>query len=172
MVLWSIRFIANRYCIPPTKLACVRYWPLPVATTKRYNTTLFNRCRIINSDCSLNSISITMSSLWKVCRLFFVKGSADDHLKWPVHLHFTSKNHVWFTCMYHVHWTYCKHKKANEISIWIDYNQENTKANLHSHVLITIAARANFPFPYKIYTSIVTCLKQHPWKLFSVVWCY
>jgi len=26
MVLWSIGFIANRYRIPPTKLACVRYW--------------------------------------------------------------------------------------------------------------------------------------------------
>jgi len=25
MVLWSIGFIANRYRIPPTKLACVRY---------------------------------------------------------------------------------------------------------------------------------------------------
>ena len=27
MVLWSIRCIANRHRIPPTKSACVRYWP-------------------------------------------------------------------------------------------------------------------------------------------------
>ena len=34
MVLWSIGFIANRYRMPPTKLACVRYWPDVVYTTK------------------------------------------------------------------------------------------------------------------------------------------
>jgi len=39
MALWSIGFIANRYRIPPTKLACVRYCWQPVLILITLNTT-------------------------------------------------------------------------------------------------------------------------------------
>jgi len=34
MVLWSIGLIANQYRIPPTKLACVRFWQPRVSGEK------------------------------------------------------------------------------------------------------------------------------------------
>jgi len=66
IVLWSIGFIANRCCIPPTKLACVRYWL---------------RVLLLVADCANHAEFAFLWPAWAVYQFApAAKGSRQNHM--------------------------------------------------------------------------------------------
>jgi len=105
MVLWSIGFIANRHCIPPTKSACVRYCWFAKFFSIDGNVS--------NSNWKFNSLKVTKWSWWldKEFNIYHSKTKSTWLDKIPNNLtrtrklvnwphHWTDNTHICIECVW------------------------------------------------------------------------